>query len=1022
MIRLQRKRFLRTTVTVLFASFFVLIPLVGTSSVLARPLIRHSISATTNFAGLVDPFTGTGTQSGAPFGGGTTFPGADAPFGMVQWSPDTVNAVPSGYDNGDNRIKGFSLTHLSGAGCNGYSDLPFMPYVGSVTNSPATNPLQYVSTYSHSNESAYAGDYKVALDNGVTTELTTTQRTGAARFTYPSGQTATLLVNVSGSINGNSNAQVSINGNTISGSATSNGFCGSSASYTVYFYATFSHPFAHSGTWQNNTVSPNAKTAKGKSQASPAVQQANRAQAQVLKGHNVSKQIQKLAVSPADSSVSGPGSGAYVTFDTSQSTTVEANVGVSYVSTANAQDNLNHENASGSFDTALAQTAQSWNNSLGEVQVNGGTSTQTATFYTALYHSLLFPSIFSDDNGQYIGFDNKIYTEPSGHVQYANYSGWDIYRSEAQLLALLAPSQASDMAQSMINDYNQSGQLPKWSFANTETYIMVGDPADPILADFYAFGGTNFDTQTALTAMVHEATQTNNIRPGLNYLEDIGYLPSDGSYGCCNFYGPASTSLEYNTADFALGAFAGTLGNSSVHNQFVNRAQNWENLLNTNDGYLEPRNGNTSFPASYDPTSGDNWVEGDGAQYNWMVPFNLAGLFAAEGGNNAIVSRLNTFFTQLNAGSNSPYALLGNEPSLEVPWEYDYAGAPYLTQNVVRRTENTLYATGPGGLAGNDDLGEMSSWYVFASLGMFPETPGTADMALSSPLFPSITLTRPGGQTIQINAPGASDSTYYVQSLNVNGNASSQPWLPSSFISSGGTLDYTLSNTANTSWGANQSDAPPSYGSVNNVNGTLSTGFESGDSLPNWVNAIDNAGLPAGGISKVSGVCCGLKGPEAAIRSVAAINDTEYAHSGKFALVYSGSAQGGAQDYAYAQLFDLRGQTIAVNSTATLSYWVYPQSSSSNGVVSGTNSTCMAIDLIFSDGTNLRDSGATDQNGNRAHPAYQCNHLTLDSWNHVTVKLGSFVNGKTILRIDLGYDQPGSTGGYRGYIDDLAIA
>jgi hypothetical protein len=379
------------------------------------------------------------------------------------------------------------------------------------------------------------------------------------------------------------------------------------------------------------------------------------------------------------------------------------------------------------------------------------------------------------------------------------------------LLAFLAPNQASDIAQSMLNDYAQGGMLPKWTLANAETYVMVGDPADPILADIYAFGGTNFNTKTALAAMIQEATQTNNIRPGLNYLESLGYLPVDGSYGCCNFYGPASTTLEYNTADFAIGAFAQALGDNTDYQTFVGRSQDWENLLNPADSYLEPRFMDGSFESPYDPTSGNGWVEGDGAQYNWMVPFNLSGLFTALGGNSKVVPRLDNFFTQLNGGPNSPYAFLGNEPTLETPWEYDYAGAAYKTQNVVRQAVNTLYAPGPAGLAGNDDLGEMSSWYVFAALGMFPETPGTANLVLASPLFPSITVHRPSGQVIKINAPGASSTTYYVQSLKVNGKSSTMPWLPPSFVANGGTLNYTLSSTPNTSWGANPSDAPPSY-------------------------------------------------------------------------------------------------------------------------------------------------------------------------------------------------------------------
>jgi predicted alpha-1,2-mannosidase len=738
---------------------------------LARSIQNRSATSTTNYAGLVDPLIGTGQQALA-FHGGDTFPGADVPFGMLQWSPDTTSNPDGGYQYSDNTIKGFSLTHISGAGCNAYGDIPFMPYVGNVTTSPASNASLYTSTFSHANEAASAGYYQVMLDNGVNTQLSVTQHSGAGSFTYPSGQTATMLVNTSGSADGVSSAQVNVGSDTISGSASSGSFCGTSDSYTVYFWAQFSLPFANSGTWSGSTVTAGSTSA------------------------------------------SGSGSGAFVTFDTSSTTTIGVRVGISFVSVANAQMNVNQEDPTGNFATIQAQTAQSWNTILGEIQVSGGTSSQLQTFYTALYHALLHPNVFSDVNGQYIGFDGQVHSVAGGHAQYANYSGWDIYRSEIQLLTLLAPSQASDIAQSMVNDYAQSGMFPKWSLANGETYIMIGDPADSILADIYAFGGTNFDTKTALADMIQEATQTNNIRPGLSWLESLGYLPQDGSnssYGCCNIDGTAATTLEYNTADFALGTFAQALGDTANAQTFINRAQDWKNLFNSSTKYLEPRKINGSYPLIYIPASEGSWVEGDGAQYTWMVPFNLRGLFDAMGGNSNAVSRLNTFFTLLNSGPVSSFAYLGNEVCLEVPWEYDYAGAPYRTQNVVRQAANSLFTTGSGGLPGNDDLGETSSWYVFAALGMYPETPGTANLALASPLFPSITIARPSGQTIQINAPGASSSTYYVQSLTVNGQVSTKPWLPSSFIAQGGTLNYTLSSTANTSWGSAASDAPPSY-------------------------------------------------------------------------------------------------------------------------------------------------------------------------------------------------------------------
>ena len=810
MLKLSRAIMIFTIALLLTLASF----LPGSSALTARAQVLHSslFSATSvDLAKYVDPFTGTGVQPGAPFGGGDTFPGADVPFGLVQWSPDTALYNSGGYWYSDNRIKGFSLTHLNGAGCSTYSDIPFMPYVGSVTDSPATNPALYYSTFSHSNETAYAGYYKVKLDNGVTTELTATQRSGAGRFTYPQGQTATMLVNVSGSINGVNDAQVNIGRDTISGWATSGFFCQASDVYRVYFSAQFSQPFATTGTWHNNIVTPGTTTASnGHTTISPKLSSVFSAQSKIAKGHKAPA-ILKAAQQHPDTTVSGPGSGAYVTFNTTANPSISVRVGLSFVSIANAQANVNQEDPSGNFDAVLQKADQTWNSRLGEIQVTGGTSTQLTTFYTALYHVLLQPNVFSDVNGQYIGFDGQTHNVARGHAQYANYSGWDIYRSEAQLLAFLAPAEASDIAQSMVNDYTQSGMFPKWALANAETYVMVGDPADAIITDIYAFGGKSFDTATALTDMIKEASQTNNIRPGLNYLQTLGYEPLNGSYGCCNFYGPASTTLEYNTADFAIGSLAQALGDNADYQKFVARALDWGTLYNPTDGYLEPRNLDGSFQGQYNPTSGTGWVEGDGSQYNWMVPFNLGYLVKVLGGNDNAVQRLNTFFTQLNGSPNSPYAFLGNEPTIETPWEYDYIGTPYKTQQIVRNVENTLWYPGPQGMAGNDDLGTMSAWYVWAALGMFPETPGTANLVLTSPLFPSITIHRESGQTFQINAPDASADTFYIQSLKVNGASSTKPWLPPTFVAQGGRLDYTLSNTANTTWGSSTTDAPPSY-------------------------------------------------------------------------------------------------------------------------------------------------------------------------------------------------------------------
>jgi predicted alpha-1,2-mannosidase len=761
-----------------------------------------------DLAQYVNPFSGT--QPGGPdfgTGGGAenTFPGADVPFGMVQWSPDTVKAQDGGYYYPDNRIKGFSLTHFSGAGCSAAEDIPFMPYVGQVTTSPAQDPNHYISTFSHANESATAGYYGVSLDSGAKMELTATQRSGAGRVTYPLGQTASLLVNVSGSVNGVSDAQVDVGKNTITGWATSGHFCGGGNVYRVYFSATFDHPFASVGTWHNGSVSPGTASARSGPVPStvPLGQQSTRSPA--ASGSAISAHAAPR--SHPDTAVSGPGSGAYVTFDTTKNQVVTARVGLSYVSVANAAANAKAEQGAKGFDAVTAAARSAWNSRLGEIAVTGGTAAQHTILYTAMYHSLLQPNVFSDSNGQYIGFDGQIHKASSGHAQYANFSGWDVYRSEVQLLALLAPHEAGDIAQSMYNQAHQSGDVwDRWSQNNGFEGVMTGDPYHSILASMYAFGATGFDARNALASMVHGATtvQPSNAyyveRPGLADYQTLGYVPRD-----------PSTTLEYTAADFGIAQLAQRLGQTPTYQQFMTRAQYWENLFNPANAYLQPRNRDGSFVAPFDPASPSMYVEGNGAQYTWMVPYDLRGLFNAMGGNDKVVPRLDNYFKDLNAGTSKPYAFLGNEPALSSPWAYDYAGAPYKTQEVVRRALNTLWRPGADGFVGNDDLGQMASWYVWGALGLYPEAPGRAELVVASPLFPHIVVKRPTGQTITIDAPGASADTFYVQSLKVNGAATTKPWLPESFATGGGKLEFTLANTPNTGWGAADADAPPSF-------------------------------------------------------------------------------------------------------------------------------------------------------------------------------------------------------------------
>jgi len=737
----------------------------------------------------VNPFVGTqpgGPDFGHGGGAGNTFPGADAPFGMLQWSPDTVTHQHGGYHYDDNRIYGFGLTHLSGPGCSDFGNVPFMPTVGA-------SPVAY-STFSHANESASPGYYSVAFGNGVRTELTTTQRAGVARFTYPAGQRASLSVDAAKAFN-SASGSITVGTNSLTGYTDSGGFCGTGNRYRLYFHVAFDRNFTTAGVVAaDGKVDTSRDTITGASTGQ--VPPARKTAAQ--QGTTKAPPVTELDVTPAAAA-------AFVSFDTSTSTTVTARVGISFVSLDGALANRNAEVGSRTFDQVRSGTRSVWNDMLSRIAVSGGTDNARRVLYTNLYHSLLHPNVLSDVDGRYPGFDGQVHTVAAGRAQYANFSGWDVYRSQMQLVALLAPAQASDIAQSAVNQAAQGGYFDRWTVANGGTGVMNGDPLPIIVSGMYAFGANNFNATDALSRMV-AGSHDGRERPGYVQYDSYGYVP----VGTGGVWGSASTTLEYASADFAVSTLAGRLGDTTTKENFLRRAQNWRNMFESGNRYLQPRNTDTTFP-SFSPTQQNEYVEGNAAHYTWLVPHNYRGLFDAMGGNAAVLSRLDTFFTELNAGPTKPYAYLGNEPTLNTPWAYAYAGAPYKTQDVVRRALTSVYNAGPNGYVGNDDLGQMSSWAVWAAIGLYPQVPGRAELVLASPQFPAVTIARGNGVRIDMTAPNASDSVKYVQSLNVNGAASNRAWLPESFVNGGGTLAFTLGSSPNTTWGAAAADAPPSF-------------------------------------------------------------------------------------------------------------------------------------------------------------------------------------------------------------------
>lgn len=358
------------------------------------------------------------------------------------------------------------------------------------------------------------------------------------------------------------------------------------------------------------------------------------------------------------------------------------------------------------------------------------------------------------------------------------------------------------MLQSLVADAEQGGWLPKWPVANDYTGEMDGDPADPVIAGAWAFGARHFDARAALRFMRKGASQPGHgprgyqERPQLADYLRLGYVPpATGGWGA------AAQTLEYAVDDFSIAQLAGSLGEAALSRAYLRRAQSWRSLFNPATGFIEPRFPGGTFPVRFDPGSMDGFVEGNAWQYTWMVPQDLGGLFRLMGGNRSAVWRLDAFFTHLQAGPGAPYHWAGNEPGLEVPWEYDFAGAPWRTQAVVRRILSTVYADRPDGLPGNDDLGELSSWYVWAAMGLYPEIPGAPGLAVGSPLFPRIRVRWGGGHRLSVLAPTASAGRPYVQSLTLNGHPYARAWLPLSALTGDARLHFLLGSRPRTSWG-----------------------------------------------------------------------------------------------------------------------------------------------------------------------------------------------------------------------------
>jgi predicted alpha-1,2-mannosidase len=729
----------------------------------------------------VDPRIGTG-------GDGHTFPGATVPFGMVQLSPDT--AMPdfkhsykyaAGYQYSDTSLLGFSHTHFSGSGHSDLGDVLVMPIAGDVRLEPGDAAVPnsgYRSRFSHDTEKAEAGYYAVTLaDYDIRAELTASARIGWHRYTYPVGKPAHVLLDLRPSIYDYpgkvlwSALRVRDDG-TVTGGRTTRGWA---PGRQLYFAIRFSQPMTTREIYDKDTDAPY------KGFAGPGA-----------KGVNSDAASSRALVGVFDfGNLKAP---------------LMVKVAISSVSEDNAVANLDKDGAGWSFDTQRANARKSWEKVLGTVDVSAPAQTRTM-FYTALYHSMIAPGLSMDVNGQYRGPDNQVHTA-KGFDFYSTWSLWDVFRAQQPLMTILEPARSNDFVSSLIASQQSSpfGILPVWAYQGLETWCMIGYHAVPVIADAYMKGIRGYNTDAALKAMVASATY--GPYGGLDGYMKQGYVAIDKSPEA------ASKTVEYAYDDWSLAQMARAMGKTDIAATFDKRAANWRNSFDLKTGFNRARKSDGSFREPFDPASagyGSDYTEGNAFQYSWYVPQDVAGLITALGGQDNFMKRLDDVFdakvdpksfahVEDITGLIGWYAH-GNEPSHHLAYLYDYAGAPYRTQARLKQIMDSQYKPTPEGLVGNDDLGQMSAWYVFTALGFYPVTPASNQYAIGRPFIDKATLNLPSGKRFTVVAEQLDDAHPYVGKVTLNGKPLTRSWLGHDEIEAGGELKFTMVAAPDKTWG-----------------------------------------------------------------------------------------------------------------------------------------------------------------------------------------------------------------------------
>lgn len=700
-----------------------------------------------NLTAFVDPFIGTG-------GHGHTYPGFSMPFGMVQLSPDTRLSGwdgCSGYHYSDSIIYGFSHTHLSGTGVSDYGDILFMPTAGNtILNNGSDGTKGYSSRFSHANEEAIAGYYSVFLDDPkVFVELTGTHRVGFHKYSFKGNEPSNIILDlVHRDQVISSNIRV-VSENEIEGSRLSNAWA---KEQHIYFVAHFSENFESFG------------LSKG---------------SKILSGHN---------------EVEGEALKAYFKFGDEKEILLK--VGISAVSIEGARKNLIAEIPDWDFDQTRENAKNSWNDKLNTIKVVGEEVEKKKIFYTALYHSLLAPNLFMDIDSNYRGTDLKVHKAIS-HTNYSVFSLWDTFRATHPLFTIIEREKTLDFIKTFLAQYKNGGQLPVWELAGNYTGCMIGYHAIPVIADAFVKGITEFDQDLALKAMKHSAEQDHL---GLGSYNKYGYIRAEDE--------PESVSktLEYAYDDWCIGKFAKEIGDSLTHQTYMERAQYYKNIYDSETGFMRAKVNGTWF-APFDPSEVNfNYTEANAWQYSLFAPHDIGGLVKIMGGPEKLEAYLDNLFSASKettgrkqvdiTGLIGQYAH-GNEPSHHMAYLYNYIGKPHKTQARIHEIMESMYTANPDGLSGNEDCGQMSSWYVLSAMGFYSVTPGQDYYTFGTPMFKTARINLENGNTFKITANNLSSKNHFIASIKLNGKEYNKTYIKHQDILNGGTLVFNMTNSQN---------------------------------------------------------------------------------------------------------------------------------------------------------------------------------------------------------------------------------